>query len=97
MTDVLIYGDTVRHPELRHEVPLTLGDPFLYAEAGGRNHIVITDFEWPRLQAAGVDAELISPFSLGLDELLDSGKKYWQIALELTLRGEQTRLESQFR
>ena len=89
MTDVLIYGDTIRHPELRHEVPLTLGDPFLYAEVDGRQHIVITDFEWPRLQEAGVDAELISPFGLGLDELLDSGLKYWEIALELTLRGVQ--------
>jgi Xaa-Pro aminopeptidase len=70
-------------------VPLTLGDPFLYAEIDGRKHIVITDFEWPRLQEAGVDAELISPFGLGLDELLDSGLKYWEIALELTLRGVQ--------
>jgi Xaa-Pro aminopeptidase len=87
VTDVLIYGDTIRHPELRHEVPLTLGDPFLYVEKDGRRHIVITDFEWPRLQEAGVDAELISPFGLGLDELLDSGKKYWQINLELTVRG----------
>jgi Xaa-Pro aminopeptidase len=89
MADVLIYGDTIRHPELRHEVPLTLGDPFLYAEVDGRKHILITDFEWPRLQEAGVDAELISPFGLGLDELLDSGLKYWEIALELTLRGVQ--------
>jgi len=87
MPDVLIYGDTVRHPELRHEVPLTLGDPFLYAEKDGRRHIVITDFEWPRIQETGVDAELISPISLGLDELLESGKKYWEIALELALRG----------
>src|ERR1051325_4784309 len=87
MPDVLIYGDTIRTPELRHEVPLTLGDPFLYAEREGRKHIVITDFEWPRIKEAGVDAELVSPFGLGLDELLDSGKKYWQIALELTLRG----------
>ena len=37
MTDVLIYGDTIRHPELRHEVTLTLGDPFLYMEKDGRN------------------------------------------------------------
>jgi Xaa-Pro aminopeptidase len=87
MTDVLIYGDTVRDPELRHEVPLTLGDPFLYLEKDGRRHIVITDFEWPRLQEAGVDAELISPFGLGLDELADSGKKWWEISLELSLRG----------
>jgi Xaa-Pro aminopeptidase len=89
VTDVLIYGDTVRHPELRHEVPLTLGDPFLYAEHDGTRQIVVTDFEWPRIQEAGVEAELISPFALGLDELLDSGLHYWEIALELTLRGVQ--------
>jgi len=87
MTDVLIYGDTVRHPELRHEVPLTLGDPFLYLEKDGRSHIVITDFEWPRLQEAGVDAELISPTALGLDELVEAGKNWWEISQELALRG----------
>jgi Xaa-Pro aminopeptidase len=87
VADVLIYGDTVRHPELRHEVPLTLGDPFLYAERDGNSYIVVGDFEWPRIQEAGVDAELISPFGLGIDELLDAGTKYWQIQLELALRG----------
>jgi len=87
MPDVLIYGDTVRHPELRHEMPLTLGDAFLYMEKDGRKHVVITDFEWPRIQEAGVDVELISPFSLGLDELMDSGKKFWEIQVEIALRG----------
>jgi Xaa-Pro aminopeptidase len=87
VTDVLIYGDTVRYPELWHEVSLTLGDAFLYAEHEGRRYIVITDSEWPRIKEAGVEAELVSPFSLGLDELLGSGKKQWQIALELALRG----------
>jgi len=86
MTDVLIYGDTIRHPELRHEVTLTLGDPFLYMEKDGRKHLMVTDFEWPRIKDAGVEAELISPFSLGLDELLASGKKYWQVGLELAQR-----------
>ena len=32
MANVLIYADTVRSPELRHEIPLTIPDPFLYAE-----------------------------------------------------------------
>jgi Xaa-Pro aminopeptidase len=87
MTDVIIHGDTVRHPELRHEVPLSLGDPFLYMEKDGRKHLVITDFEWPRIEATGLDAELISPFTLGLDELSKSGKPFWEIALEMALRG----------
>ena len=86
MTDVLMQGDTIRHPELRHEVPLTLGDPFLYMEKDGRKHLMVTDFEWPRIKDAGVDAELISPFSLGLDELLKTDKKYWEVSLEIALR-----------
>jgi len=55
MPDVIIHGDTVRNPELRHELPLTLGDPFLYLEKDGRKHVVITDFEWPRIQETGVE------------------------------------------
>ena len=34
MPDILIYGDTIRTPELRHEVPVAIPDPFLYAEKG---------------------------------------------------------------
>jgi Xaa-Pro aminopeptidase len=85
--DVIIVGDTARHPELRHELPLMLGDPFLYIEKDGRKHVVITDFEWPRIQETGIDVELISPYTLGLDELMDSGKKFWEISRELYLRG----------
>ena len=40
MPDVLIYADTFRSPELRHEVPLGVPDPFLYAEKDGAKHIV---------------------------------------------------------
>jgi Xaa-Pro aminopeptidase len=89
MPDVLIYGDTLRNPELRHELPLTLGDPFLYAEKDGRPHVVVSEFEWPRIREAGVDAELVSPTALGLDELLASGLRIGEITLELTVRGTQ--------
>jgi Xaa-Pro aminopeptidase len=87
MPDVIIYGDTARNPELRHELPLMLGDPFLYVEKDGRKHVVITDFEWPRIQEAGLDVELISPFAIGLDELMDAGKTFGEIQLEIALRG----------
>ena len=40
LPDVLIYGDTIRSPELRHEVPVAIGDPFLYAERDGVRHVV---------------------------------------------------------
>ena len=35
MADVLIHGDTMRSPELRHEVPVPIPDAFLYAEKEG--------------------------------------------------------------
>ena len=39
MPDVLIFADTFRSPELRHEVPLGIPDPFLYVERDGVRHI----------------------------------------------------------
>ena len=53
MPDVLIYGDTVRSPELRHEVPLTIPDGFLYVEHGGSRHVVISGLEVPRIRELG--------------------------------------------
>src|SRR5436305_515328 len=34
MSDVLIVGDSFRNPEIRHEVPVGVPDPFLYVEHG---------------------------------------------------------------
>jgi Xaa-Pro aminopeptidase len=36
MPNVLIHGDTVRYPTMRHEIPLMVPDPFLYVEVGGQ-------------------------------------------------------------
>ena len=35
MTDVLIWADSIRSPELRHEVPLAMPDPALYTSPAG--------------------------------------------------------------
>ena len=50
MTDILIYGDTIRSPELRHEIPLTVPDPFLYAERDGVRHVVVHSLEASRIR-----------------------------------------------
>ena len=50
---VLIAGDTVRTPELRHEVPLGIPDPFLYAEIDGRRIVVIGAMDAPQISALG--------------------------------------------
>src|SRR5262249_38547555 len=59
MADVLIYADSMRSPELRHEIPVPVPDPFLYAERNGRRVAVVTAFEMPRLREAAPDVELI--------------------------------------
>ncbi len=69
MTDVLIYADTFRSPELRHEVPLGVPDPFLYAEKDGTKHIVIGSMEIPRLAEVG-GFELHPTEEFGSDELV---------------------------
>ena len=40
MTDVLIFADTVRSPELRHEVPVAVPDAFLYVERNGMDALI---------------------------------------------------------
>ena len=86
MTDVLIYGDTVTAPELRHEVPLVVPDGFLYLERGGRRAVAIHSLEIPRVRADAPDLEIIPTASLGEDELYAAGKQGPEVTLEVVLR-----------
>jgi Xaa-Pro aminopeptidase len=88
MTDVLIYADTVRAPELRHEVPLVIPDPFLYAEVGDKKHIVISSMEALRLQEVG-QYELHPPEEYGIDELIKQGLEWPELGLQLITRAVQ--------
>jgi Xaa-Pro aminopeptidase len=73
MTDILIYGDTVRSPEMRHEVPLTVPDPFLYAEHDGVRHVVVHSLEATRIRELGADLELTPYEAVAYDDLITSG------------------------
>ena len=86
MTDVLIYADTYRTPELRHEVPLGVPDPFLYAEKDGVRHIVVGSLELPRLQELGL-YELHPWEEFGIDELRAQGLEAPAMRAELQSRG----------
>ena len=83
---VLIYGDTERSPELRHEIPLAIGDPFLYLEADGQRAAVLSSLETDRVAALELDLELVSPESLGSDEILAAGGGFRELEEELCLR-----------
>ncbi|HST24703.1 MAG TPA: Xaa-Pro peptidase family protein [Gaiellaceae bacterium] len=72
MTDILIYGDTVRSPELRHEVALTVPDPFLYAERNGSRHVYVGSLEVARIRE--LDGLEVHPYEeVGYDEVIRSG------------------------
>ena len=85
MTDVLIYADTVRSPELRHEIPKLVPDPFLYVERNGDRHIVVSSMEIPVLQDLnGFQFHPLEEF--GIDELRRSGIASAEIHDEIALR-----------
>ena len=86
MPDVLIYGDTIRSPELRHEVPVPIPDPFLYAEKGDRRAAILHSLEIPRVRQEAPELEIVPLEQLGTDELFAQGKKGWEIELEVAVR-----------
>jgi Xaa-Pro aminopeptidase len=86
MDDVLIFADTERCPELRRELPLSVPDPFLYAEVGGVRHGVISRMEIPRLAALGAGVELHAPEELGSDELHRQGLTAHEVREQLVIR-----------
>ena len=86
MSDLLIRGDTVRSPELRHEVPVVIPDPFIYAEKDGRRVVVIHSLEIPRVRESASGLEVVPIEQLGADELYGAGMTGWEVDLELALR-----------
>ena len=84
--DVLIYGDTLTSPAMRHELPLAITDPFLYIEADGRRAVLTNVIEEERLAAAFPELELLLPDALGRDELVAAGEPWQEVERELCLR-----------
>jgi Xaa-Pro aminopeptidase len=85
VTDVLIYADTFRSPEMRHEVPLGVPDPFLYVEHDGARHVVVSALEVPLLDEVG--GFEVHPYEeFGVDELRRSGLGSHELFDEIVLR-----------
>jgi Xaa-Pro aminopeptidase len=89
MTDLLIYGDTLRSPAMRHEVPLGIGDPFLYLETDGRRVVVTNALEDDRIAQAAPDLERLLAEELGLDELIAQGLQREVVYREVFVRAVQ--------
>ena len=89
MTNVLLYGDTERSAALRHEIPITIIDPFFYAEVDGRVYVTANPIERDRMAKARPDAELLELVDLGFYELMRSGMSRPEVFLELVSRAAQ--------
>ena len=79
MPDVLLIGDTLRLPELRHEVPVDIGDPFVYAEVGGRRIAIVWSVEGDRVALRDPTIDLIATVNFRLDELLAAGLDAYEV------------------
>jgi Xaa-Pro aminopeptidase len=84
MTDVLIYADSMRSPEMRHEVPVPIPDPFLYLERDGVRHAVVTAFEISRIEPLGIDTHPLEQF--GIDDLLAQGLRRHEALMQTLVR-----------
>jgi Xaa-Pro aminopeptidase len=89
MDDVLVYGDTLRSAEMRHEVALVVPDPFLYVETGGLRRVLVSSMEQPRIAEVDPDLELHAPEEFGYDELLAGGAERADAVLEVAVRACQ--------
>jgi Xaa-Pro aminopeptidase len=87
--DVLIFGDTERSPALRHEVPLVIGDPFLYLETNGRRAVLTNALEDARIAREAPDLERLLVDAFGRDELIAEGRLTFSVELELCVRAVQ--------
>lgn len=86
MTDVLIYGDTIRSAEMRHELPLRVPDPFMYLEARGERHAVASSLERSRLEAVGDGLTVHAYEEFGYDELVTGGAERAEALLAVAER-----------
>jgi Xaa-Pro aminopeptidase len=85
MPGVLICADTIRSPELRHEVPFAAPDALIYAEENGTRYAFVSSIEIPRVEELG-GLEVVPWEDIGLDELVAAGMPYHALLRELTLR-----------
>jgi Xaa-Pro aminopeptidase len=85
--DVLIDADTVRSPELRHEIPTGIVDAFLYGEREGKAWAATSPLDSAAIAQARPGLEQIDMASdLGILDLIANGTPRHEALLEVRLR-----------
>lgn len=83
---ILLYGDTIRYPAMRHEVPLEIMDPFLFVARDGHALVLSNSLEAERISRVLPDAELLVLDELGFYELIGDGMPRNEAELETAIR-----------
>ena len=86
MPALLLFGDTERSAALRHELPLAIIDPLLFAEVDGRRVVLSSGLESDRIKRALPDAEVLDYFALGWKDLVDGGMSFAEAERETVVR-----------
>jgi Xaa-Pro aminopeptidase len=86
MDALLLFGDTERSPALRHEIPIAIGDPLLFAELDGRRVVLTSRLERERIAAAVPEVEIVDFFGYGMKELLGDGLSRREAQFEVVAR-----------
>ena len=74
MTALLPFGDTERSPAIRHQIPVGIMDPLLFAESDGRKYVLTSWLERERINRVLPDAEILDYFAYGYKELVSGGR-----------------------
>jgi Xaa-Pro aminopeptidase len=86
MAAFLLHGDTERSAALRHEIPLAIIDPLLFAEVDGRTYVLTSFLEAERVKRALPGVELLDFFELGYKDLVRDGMSFRDAAREVEAR-----------
>jgi Xaa-Pro aminopeptidase len=82
----LLFADTQRSAALRHEVPITIIDPLMWADVDGRVVILTSRLEHDRIATILPDAEILDYFDFGMKELREQGLSHAAAECEVTAR-----------
>jgi Xaa-Pro aminopeptidase len=83
---ILLYGDTVRYPWMRHEVPLEIVDPLLFVTRDGARFVLTSSLEAARIARALPDADLLTAEQLGYHDLVAQGRSAADAEYETAVR-----------
>ena len=86
VTTILLYGDTIRYPALRHELPLEIVDPLLFVAREEQVLVLTSSLEAERISKVLPGAELLLMDELGFYELVEGGMSLDEADRETVVR-----------